>query len=84
MNIEQITTVDQVREFLAHCIEVLGAGFHPDTDFYDYYNFKKDKEVFDPETAEKHNELMEQAFTVCDDNEIDIYQIGINLIYYTL
>ena len=71
-------TQKNVEQFLLECIEYLGVGFHPDTDFADYIDIRSKEPMYTLEEAEKQNKLMEEAFDFCNANGLDIYELALN------
>lgn len=70
--LKQITTTKDVVAFAKQLIKE-GVSFHPDDDFNDYINLETEKPTYTKEDADFRNELMNQCFTVCEKNGIDIY-----------
>lgn len=50
-----------------------GTNLHPDNDFNDYINLKTHQSIYTKAEADLRNELMNQCFSVCNKNGIDIY-----------
>ena len=50
-----------------------GTTFHPDNDFNDYVNLQTQQPAYTKADAELRNKLMNQCFSVCTENGIDIY-----------
>ncbi len=50
-----------------------GTNFHPDIDFNDCNNLETQQPTYTKAEADLRNELMNQCFTVCEQNGIDIY-----------
>ena len=74
-----ITTVEEVKDFFRHIIFDLDINFHPDDDFKEYVNYETGERTMNDEQAEIYNRLMEEAFDVCD-NEDMVYEIGCDLL----
>ena len=74
-----ITTVDDVRDFFHHIVYDLNINFHPDDDFKSYVHYKTGEKMMDEEQAELYNRLMDEAFEVCDDEDL-VYEIGFELL----
>jgi hypothetical protein len=70
--LKQITTTKDVVAFAKQLIKE-GVSFHPDDDFNDYINLETKEPTYSKEDADFRNELMNQCFTVCEKNGIDIY-----------
>ena len=77
-----ITTVEEVKDFFHHIVYDLGINFHPDNDFRDYVSYETGERTMDDEQAELYNRLMDEAFEVCDDDQV--YEIGSELLFERL
>lgn len=75
---------DSVKEFLHDCIVdlELGLGFHPDTPFEEYI-FKNSAvpvlSCFTNKEARKLNKALEKCFDVCRQLDLDIYELGMEI-----
>ncbi len=74
-----ITTVDDVRDFFHHIVYDLNINFHHDDDFKRYVHYNTGENMMDEEQAELYNRLMDEAFEVCDDEDL-VYEIGFELL----
>ncbi len=72
--LSQINNPGDVIEFAKLLIEE-GTSFHPDNDFGDYINLETQQPTYTKAEADLRNELMSQCFSVCNENDIDIYDI---------
>ena len=72
--IEKISTLTDVEAFAAILKEEIGLGFHPDDPFEDYINIETKEAIYTPDQARLRNELIEQAFDVCEKEGLDIYE----------
>lgn len=70
----QIRTIKDVELFAKQLVDE-GTSFHPDDNFHDYVNLYTDEPTYTHEEAELRNQLMEQAFDVCEELGLDIYTI---------
>lgn len=70
-------SLEDVTAFISFLQDCLGLGYHPDTPFEDYIA-ANDKPTFTAEQAKILNELMEACFSICDQNNKDIYEIGLD------
>lgn len=70
----KISTLDDIKDFAKQLIAE-GVSFHPDDDFIDYINFETGLPTYSKAEATFRNQLMEQCFSVCKKNKLDIYQI---------
>ena len=77
-----ITTVEEIKDFFHHIVYDLGINFHPDDDFKDYVSYETGERTMDDEQAELYNRLMDEAFEVCDNDQI--YEIGSELLFERL
>jgi len=74
----EIKTVEDVNNFFSHVVDELGISIHPDDSFEDYINFETNEQVLPADKCKVYNRIMEQCFDVCDKNDVDIYEIGLN------
>lgn len=72
-------TYDELIEFLKECIDYLGLRFHPDRDFTYYTDYRNDERLFSDEQAEIYNKKLSDAFDFCEDNDLDIYELALDL-----
>ena len=77
-----ITTVEEVKNFFHHIVYDLDINFHPDDDFKDYVSYETGERTMNDEQAELYNRLMDEAFEVCDDDQV--YEIGSELLFERL
>jgi hypothetical protein len=73
---KKITTVNDVKKFFHHLINVSGLNFHPDTPMEDYINTDTGKPTFTKEKAKQYNNLLKAAFNVCSRKGVDIYELS--------
>lgn len=79
--ITEIKTIEDVKEFLTSIISgELGMAFHPDDDFNSYTWESDGSQVFEPEEAGRLNNLMSDAFKVCEENGADLYDLTLKTI----
>ena len=71
--LNKIESVDQVKTFFTYLVEVDNLSFHPDDDFNDY-------ELQAPELIDLYNRLMDESHDVCEENEVDIYEIAFEVL----
>ena len=70
--LKQIKTTKNLVEFARQLVKE-GVNFHPDDDFSDYINLETQEPTYTKDEADFRNELMNQCFTVCEKNGVDIY-----------
>jgi len=70
--LKQITTTKDLAAFAKQLIKE-GVSFHPDDDFNDYINLETKEPTYSKNEADFRNELMNQCFSICEKNGIDIY-----------
>jgi hypothetical protein len=78
----RITTVEEVKAFFHHIVYDLDINFHPDDDFKDYVSYETGERSMDDGHAELYNRLMDEAFEVCEDEQV--YEIGSELLFERL
>ena len=76
--ITQITNVEDVATFAQHLIHVEKLSVHPYDDFADYTTYETRLPFYTEKEAELRNQLMNQCFDVCEQNNIEIYEIFYN------
>lgn len=69
-----INNVDDVRKFFHYIVEERNVNFNPDDMFRDYM-LADGSNAFTPEECEIYNRLVEEAFKICDKENVDIYEI---------
>lgn len=69
-----INNVDDVRKFFHYIVEERNVNFNPDDMFRDYI-LADGSNAFTPEECEIYNRLVEEAFKICDKENVDIYEI---------
>lgn len=72
--IRKIKNTDDVIIFAKQLVKE-GVNFHCDDDFNDYINIETKKQTYTKRRADFRNDLMEQCFTVCEKNGVDIYDV---------
>ena len=77
----QIQTLTDVKNWFTCIVYGLNIlGFHPDGDFLDYVQVSTGRRRFTPELAEEFNEMLATCFTVCEENDTDIYEIALQVL----
>lgn len=69
-----INNVDDVRKFFHYIVEERNVNFNSDDMFRDYMSVDGSN-AFTPEECEIYNRLVEEAFKICDKENVDIYEI---------
>lgn len=69
-----INNVDDVRKCFHYIVEERNVNFNPDDMFEDYMS-ADGSNAFTPEECEIYNRLVEEAFKICDKENVDIYEI---------
>lgn len=69
-----INNVDDVRKFFHYIVEERNVNFNHDDMFRDYM-LADGSNAFTPEECEIYNRLVEEAFKICDKENVDIYEI---------
>lgn len=70
--IKKIKTTKDIVAFAKQLVKE-GVNFHCDDDFNDYINLETKEPVYTKEEADFRNELMNQCFSVCEINGVDVY-----------
>ena len=74
-----INNVDDVRKFFHYIVEERNVNFNPDDMFRDYM-LADGSNAFTPEECEIYNRLVEEAFKICDKENVDIYEIALDIL----
>ena len=69
-----INNVDDVRKCFHYIVEERNVNFNSDDMFEDYMSVDGSN-AFTPEECEIYNRLVEEAFKICDKENVDIYEI---------
>ena len=79
----KIENLQDVENVLRYVIEPqglsIGMGFHPDDDFCDYVKNNGER-AFSDEDAATLNKYINDCFTICEQNNADIYEIGLDIL----
>ena len=73
-----INNVDDVRKFFHYIVNERNVNFNPDDMFEDYMS-ADGTTAFTPEECEIYNRLVEEAFKICDKENVDIYEIALDI-----
>lgn len=76
----QIKTINDVKSFATHLVQVERLSFHPDDDFRDYINVENQKAFYTEEEALLRNKLMNECFEVCKRENVELYEILLPII----
>lgn len=76
-----IINVKDIQTFFHYLVYEKHMSFHPDDDFHEYANFKTNELCFTKEEAVLFNRLITESFNICDNQGIDIYEIGFNQLH---
>jgi len=71
----KIETIQDVKDFAEYIKVVEGAAISPDDSFSEYANYKTLNPTYTKEEANKRDKLMEQCFSVCECEKVDIYKL---------
>lgn len=74
-----INNVDDVRKFFHYIVNERNVNFNPDDMFEDYIS-ADGTTAFTPEECEIYNRLVEEAFKICDKENVDIYEIALDIL----
>lgn len=73
--ITEINTIEDVRLFAFQLVNEENLSFHPDDDFADYINVETKETTYSDKEVKMLNNLMEKCFDICQQNEVDIYDL---------
>lgn len=78
INFTGMNTIEDVQRFINYIIKELGLNWHPDDAFIDYVT-PQGVPCFTDEQALFLEDLLEQAFFLCEEAENDLYEIGLDI-----
>lgn len=78
---DHINTTEDVKQFFQHIVQDRKINFHPDDAFEMYVSNKTHEPSFTAEECKLYNRLMEESFSVCEKENADIYEIGLDELY---
>lgn len=73
--IRNIKTIEDVKLFAFQLVNEDNLSFHPDDDFADYINMETKEQYYSEEDIIRLNEMLEKCFIVCEQAELDIYEL---------
>ena len=76
--IQQIDTVEDVKIFFNE-LHTEGLNFHPDDDMEMYRHRDTGKSFYSDQEAFVRNNLLAQAFEICEKEDADIYELCIDI-----
>lgn len=82
--ITQILNVNDVIAFAKQLIVNENLSVHPDDDFNAYVKYETKLPFYSDKEAEIRNELMTQCFNICEENNIEIYEVFYNEMQHLL
>ena len=74
-----IDTIEDVKSFFTDLVYKLHLNFHPDDPFEDYV-MEDGRPLFTQQEAAIFETLMNECFNVCDKADVDIYEIGMEIL----
>jgi len=72
---KNITTLQDVKDFADYLVNTEHVNFNADEDFRSYIDYETQEPTYTEEEAIKRNNLMEQSFTVCECEGVDINEV---------
>lgn len=79
-NESHIKSVEDVKTFFHHLVDERKVNFHPDDMFEDYVSCEGGINTFTLEECALYNRLMDESFKACDNNGVDIYEVGVEIL----
>jgi len=73
-----IVKIEDVSEFFSDLFKE-GVNAHPDDDFNDYINYETKEATYNSEEAALRNTLMNKSFEICENANVDIYDLMMEL-----
>jgi len=69
-----------VTEEIKYFVSLVGIGFHPDTDFEEYLNYRGTKPRFGKRLIKTLNARLDECFDMCKKYDLDIYGISMEVV----
>jgi len=76
--ITEVLKIEDVSEFFSDLFQE-GANAHPDDNFNDYINYETKEATYTLEEATLRNRLMNKSFEICENANVDIYDLMMEL-----
>jgi len=76
--ITEVVKIEDVSEFFSDLFRE-GVNAHPDDDFNDYINYETKELTYTSEEATLRNTLMNKSFEICENADVDIYDLMMEL-----
>ena len=73
--LKEINTIEDVKLFAYQLVNEENLSFHPDDDFEDYINLETKEPLYSAEECKQLNQLMSNCFSICQQEEVDIYEL---------
>lgn len=73
--VNKIVTIEDVKLFAYQLVNEEYLSFHPDDDFADYINLETKEPLYTTEECKQLNQLMSNCFSICQQEEVDIYKL---------
>ena len=77
--IQAIKTENDLWALLTEVISFLGWAFHPDDPMTDYVRRDTGEPSYSQEEAERLDYLMDEAFDFCEQHDVDIYELSLEI-----
>ena len=74
----EVIKIEDVSEFFSDLFRE-GVNAHPDDDFNDYINYETKEATYTSEEAALRNTLMNKSFEICENANVDIYDLMMQL-----
>lgn len=71
------SSVDDAKVFMTELLGLVGAGFHPDTDFKDYVSVTSGRKIFSTKDAERLNQGLGRAMLILQQGGIEPYAVAL-------
>lgn len=72
-----IMSVKDVKTFFHHIVSERKVNFHPDDMFEDYVSCEGGINTFTLGECAVYNRLMDESFAICENEGVNIYEIGL-------
>lgn len=73
--LKEINTIEDVKLFAYQLVNEENLSFHPDDYFEDYINLETKEPLYSAEECKQLNQLMSNCFSICQQEEVDIYEL---------
>jgi hypothetical protein len=82
--LQHITTIEEVKQFAHYLVNEMKVNIHPDDDFVEYVDVATGQPFFTKDESFIGNRLMDECFSVCNTNNVDIYELFYTILHNSI